>query len=77
VHVRAASDGTHFVAPGRFATFSRTQRSGPLRVAGIGEHSREVLATAGMAVEVIERLSSAGAIALGGPMEQKLMPAYR
>jgi crotonobetainyl-CoA:carnitine CoA-transferase CaiB-like acyl-CoA transferase len=77
VHLRAASDGTYFVAPGRFATFSRTQRSGPMRVAGIGEHSREVLATAGMASDAIESLSATGAVALGGPMEQKLMPAYR
>ena len=77
VHIRGAADGTFFSAPGRYATFSRTQRAGPMAVAGIGEHSREVLTTAGLDGTSIERLSGAGVIALGAPMEQKLMPAYR
>ena len=56
VHVRAAADGTFFTAPGRFATFSRTQRSGPMRVSGIGEHAIEVLTSAGLATEKIQAL---------------------
>lgn len=77
VHVRAAADGTCFTTPGRYASFSRTQRSGPMRVAGIGEHSVEVLTTAGLSRERIDALAAAGAITVGGPMEQKLMPSYR
>ena len=43
------TDGTYFTSPGRFATFSRTQRSGPMRVAGVGEHAVDVLTRAGLA----------------------------
>lgn len=77
VHVRAASDGTYFTQPGKFATFSRTQRSGPMRVSGIGEHSVELLTKAGLAKDKIEALGKSGAITIGEPMEQKLMPSYR
>ena len=77
VHVRAAADGTFFAAPGRFATFSRTQRSGPMRVSGIGEHSVEVLTSAGLAMEKIQALGKSGAITIGKPMPQQLMPSYR
>jgi hypothetical protein len=77
VHVRPAADGTYFTSPGRFATFSRTQRSGPMRVAGIGEHSIEVLTSAGLAPEKIHALGESGAITIGKPMPQQLMPSYR
>jgi crotonobetainyl-CoA:carnitine CoA-transferase CaiB-like acyl-CoA transferase len=77
VHIRAADDGTYFTSPGRFATFSRTQRSGPMRVAGVGEHAVDVLTRAGLAKDKIEALGSSGAITIGKPMPQQLMPAYR
>jgi len=77
VHVRAASDGTYFTTPGRYAHFSRTQRCGPMRVAGIGEHASEVLGSAGLTKEQIADLAASGAIVIGAPMEQKLMPSYR
>ena len=77
VHIRAAADGTYFAAPGRFATFSRTQRSGPMRVSGIGEHSVELLTTAGLKPEKIQALGESGAITIGKPMPQQLMPSYR
>jgi crotonobetainyl-CoA:carnitine CoA-transferase CaiB-like acyl-CoA transferase len=77
VHVRMSADNTPFVAPGRFATFSRTQRSGPMYVAGIGEHTVEVLGKAGMAAETITHAVETGALVAGGPMEQRLMPSYR
>lgn len=77
VHVRTASDGTYFTTPGRYAGFGRTQRSGPMRVAGIGEHTYEVLRAAGLAPEQITALGASGAITLGAPMDQKLMPSYR
>jgi crotonobetainyl-CoA:carnitine CoA-transferase CaiB-like acyl-CoA transferase len=77
VHIRAAADGTYFTAPGRFATFSRTQRSGPMRVSGVGEHAVEVLTSAGLPREKIEALGASGAITIGAPMPQQLMPSYR
>jgi crotonobetainyl-CoA:carnitine CoA-transferase CaiB-like acyl-CoA transferase len=77
VHVRQAADGTYFTSPGRFATFSRTQRSGPMRVSGIGEHAVEVLTSAGLPPEKIKSLGEAGAITIGKPMPQQLMPSYR
>ena len=77
VHVRTATDGTYFTTPGRYATFSRTQRSGPMRVAGIGEHALEVLTSAGLTREQIAVLAESGAIVIGTPLEQKLMPSYR
>ncbi len=77
VHVRTAADGTFFTAPGRFATFSRTQRSGPMRVSGVGEHAVEVLTSAGLAQEKIQALGASGAITIGKPMPQQLMPSYR
>jgi crotonobetainyl-CoA:carnitine CoA-transferase CaiB-like acyl-CoA transferase len=77
VHIRPAADGTYFSAPGRFATFSRTQRSGPMRVSGIGEHAVEVLTSAGLKPEKIQALGEQGAITIGKPMPQQLMPSYR
>ena len=69
--------GTKSVGPGRFATFSRTQRSGPMRVSGIGEHAVEVLTSAGLSRDRIATLAESGAITIGAPVEQKLMPSYR
>ncbi len=77
VHIRTAADGTYFTAPGRFATFSRTQRSGPMQVSGVGEHAVEVLTSAGLPREKINALGEAGAITIGKPMPQQLMPSYR
>jgi len=76
-HVRPAADGTYFVTPGRFATFSRTQRSGPMKVSGIGEHAYEALGSAGLSKEKVDELAKKKAIAIGQPMPQQLMPSYR
>jgi hypothetical protein len=48
-----------------------------MRVAGIGEHAVEVLTAAGLPRDRIEALGKSGAITIGGPTEQKLMPSYR
>ena len=77
MYKRQASDGTFFTTPGRYATFSRTQRSGPMRVSGIGEHAVDVLTSAGLPRDKIDTLAKDGAIVIGEPMEQKLMPSYR
>lgn len=75
--VLPACDGSFFVAPGRLATFSRTVRSGPMVVPGIGEHSVEVLAQAGIASGDIDQLIAEGVVAVGQPWPQKLFVAYR
>ena len=77
VHVRTAADGSAFVTPGRLAAFSRTPRSGPLASPGIGEHARDVLASAGLAGTDIDELIRSGVVAAGGPMLQSLPAAYR
>ncbi|MFI7099282.1 CaiB/BaiF CoA transferase family protein [Streptomyces sp. NPDC050161] len=77
VHVRPCEDGPAIIAPGRYATFSRTQRTGPLQVPGPGEHSRALLASAGLAAERVTELLKAGVVREGGPMPQRLAPLYR
>jgi crotonobetainyl-CoA:carnitine CoA-transferase CaiB-like acyl-CoA transferase len=77
VHVRPAADGSLFVTPGRLASFSRTPRSGPMRSPGAGEHTRDVLRTAGLPDTDIDELLRSGTIAIGGPMPQSLPMSYR
>lgn len=78
VHVRpAAGDSAAILTPGRHATWSRTQRHGPLSVAGIGEHSEPVLREAGLTAREIGELAASGVVRIGSPMEQKLAPIYR
>jgi crotonobetainyl-CoA:carnitine CoA-transferase CaiB-like acyl-CoA transferase len=77
VHVRPAADSSFFVTPGRFASFSRTPRSGPMRSPGTGEHARDILRAAGLADAEIEELISSGVVTVGGPMPQLLPTAYR
>ena len=48
-----------------------------MRVSGIGEHAVEVLTSAGLAKDKIEALGASGAITIGQPMPQQLMPSYR
>jgi hypothetical protein len=48
-----------------------------MRVSGIGEHSVELLTSAGLATEKIQALGESGAITIGKPMPQQLMPSYR
>jgi len=77
VHVRPAADGSSFVTPGRFAAFSRTPRFGPMRSPGAGEHSGEVLRTAGLSDAEIDGLIGSGIVRAGEPMPQALPPVYR
>jgi crotonobetainyl-CoA:carnitine CoA-transferase CaiB-like acyl-CoA transferase len=76
-HVREAADGSTFVTPGRYAGFSRTPRSGVPLSPGVGEHSRPVLAGAGLSPAEIEALISSGVVKAGEPMPQTLPIAYR
>jgi crotonobetainyl-CoA:carnitine CoA-transferase CaiB-like acyl-CoA transferase len=77
IHVREAAGGSTFVTPGRFAAFSRTPRSGPLPSPGIGQHARDVLASAGLDSQEIEELIRSGVVTAGGPMPQSLPGVYR
>jgi crotonobetainyl-CoA:carnitine CoA-transferase CaiB-like acyl-CoA transferase len=77
VHINSAADGTLFITPGRYATFSRTARFGPLTAPGTGEHTAAVLREAGLTAPEIDELIRAGAVAVGGPMEQRLPSIYR
>ena len=70
-------DGPPLTAPGRYALFSRTGRTDSLRPPGVGEHSREVLAGAGVDAAEIDRLLAEGAIRQGAPMVPQVFAAYR
>jgi crotonobetainyl-CoA:carnitine CoA-transferase CaiB-like acyl-CoA transferase len=70
-------DGRVYNAVGRYAVFSRTQESHVLQAPGIGEHSREVLAEAGLAAEAIERLLADGIVLQGTPMLAAPLAPYR
>jgi len=76
-HLRRADDGTIIASPGRYATFSRTQRLGPLTPPGVGEHSAAVLAEAGVDSAEITRAVGAGVVSVGGRPPLLLAPIYR
>jgi crotonobetainyl-CoA:carnitine CoA-transferase CaiB-like acyl-CoA transferase len=77
LHVRSGPAGTSFVGPGRLATFGRTPRHGPLRAPGTGEHSVEVLRTAGLTGTEIELLVKSGIVTAGQPIPQEVPAPYR
>jgi crotonobetainyl-CoA:carnitine CoA-transferase CaiB-like acyl-CoA transferase len=53
------------------------RRARPLPSRGVGEHTRDVLASAGLADADIEELIRSGVVTAGGPMPQSLPAAYR
>jgi crotonobetainyl-CoA:carnitine CoA-transferase CaiB-like acyl-CoA transferase len=70
-------DGGVYYLPGRLAFFSRTQREETLAGPGIGEHSRSVLAEAGVPTAEIDQLIAGGVVVEGAPYRIKLRPNYR
>jgi crotonobetainyl-CoA:carnitine CoA-transferase CaiB-like acyl-CoA transferase len=76
-HFRRADDGTTIATPGRYATFSRTQRQGPLTPPGIGEDTREVLQMAGLSPADVQAAIDAKIVATGGRSPVRLGHAYR
>jgi crotonobetainyl-CoA:carnitine CoA-transferase CaiB-like acyl-CoA transferase len=76
-HFRRADDGTTIATPGRYATFSRTQRQGPLTPPGIGEDTRDVLAMAGRSPVDVQAAIDAKIVATGGRSPVRLGHAYR
>jgi crotonobetainyl-CoA:carnitine CoA-transferase CaiB-like acyl-CoA transferase len=74
LHMR---DGTPFYVTNRYARFSRTQEQGVFVAPGIGEHSREVLAEAGVSATDIEALIASGALKQGEPFTVIGIQNYR
>ncbi len=76
-HFRRSDTGSIMSTPGRYSSFSRTPRWGPMFPPGIGEHSRDVLQSAGLSPGEIDALLAAGVIREGGPMAARFGVAYR
>ena len=66
--VQDSVDDRRLYVPGRLARFSRTERQDTIRTPGVGEHSRELLAEAGLSPEAIEELVSSRLVVAGGPV---------
>jgi len=73
VHVLRREDGTPYRAAGRYARFSRTERRDALVAPGLGEHSRAVLAEAGLGPAEIEELVAGGAVVEGPPLVVRML----
>jgi crotonobetainyl-CoA:carnitine CoA-transferase CaiB-like acyl-CoA transferase len=70
-------DGTPFLVSNRYARFGRTQEDRVFTAPGIGEHSREVLAEAGVQAEQIDALIDSGAVKQGQPFQVVAIQNYR
>lgn len=70
-------DGYRYMSLGRLATFDRTTVAGPLRPPGLGEHTRQVLAAAGVTEDEVDVLLREGLAAQGEPMLPRVMAQYR
>ncbi|MFF0499778.1 CoA transferase [Nocardia aobensis] len=71
------ADGKEFFVPGRYARFDRGRIGGALRAPGLGEHSRELLRSVGLADEAIDELIGRGVVAEGGPLTEFSVALYR
>src|SRR5207244_10545231 len=70
-------DGTPYFAAARYARFSRTEEQAVFEAPGLGEHSREVLAEAGLGAAEIDRLIDAGLVKHGRPFQVVAIQNYR
>jgi crotonobetainyl-CoA:carnitine CoA-transferase CaiB-like acyl-CoA transferase len=70
-------DGTPYLSPQRYARFSRTQTQATFEPPGLGEHSRQVLAEAGVDAARIQALLDAGVLKQGGPFRLAAIQTYR
>ncbi|QJY48040.1 CaiB/BaiF CoA-transferase family protein [Pseudonocardia broussonetiae] len=76
-HIRRSDDGRPFMMTGRYADFSRTQRRGPMVPPGTGEHSRAVLAEAGLDETEIDAVLADGVVLQGTTIRHELPISYR
>ena len=70
-------DGTPYFAGARYADFSRTAQQAVFEAPGLGEHSREVLAEAGLSTAEIDDLIAAGVVRQGQPFQAVAIMSYR
>jgi crotonobetainyl-CoA:carnitine CoA-transferase CaiB-like acyl-CoA transferase len=76
-HEHRRADGRPFFTPGRLAHFSRTQEVSTLIPPGLGEHTRDVLARAGLSDLEVDALIAEGAVVSGEPFRVEELVAYR
>ncbi len=70
-------DGTPYLSPRRYARFSRTETRATFEPPGLGEHSRQVLAGAGVDADRIQALLNAGVVKQGEPFSLAAIQSYR
>jgi crotonobetainyl-CoA:carnitine CoA-transferase CaiB-like acyl-CoA transferase len=70
-------DGTPYFATKRYARFSRTEEQRAFEAPGLGEHSRDVLAEAGLPSLEIDQLIEAGVVKQGKPFQVVSIQSYR
>jgi crotonobetainyl-CoA:carnitine CoA-transferase CaiB-like acyl-CoA transferase len=70
-------DGTPFYVTNRYARFSRTQECGVFKAPGIGEHSRDLLAEAGVRSAEVDALIERGAVKQGEAFRVVAIQNYR
>lgn len=70
-------DGRPYIVPHRFARFSRTEHPPIGDAPGVGEHSRELLAEAGLTEAEIDALIEERAVVQGQPFVLKQLVNYR
>jgi crotonobetainyl-CoA:carnitine CoA-transferase CaiB-like acyl-CoA transferase len=70
-------DGTPYLSPQRYARFSRTQSQATFEPPGLGEHSRQVLAEAGVDAARIQALLDDGVLKQGEPFRLAAIQTYR
>jgi crotonobetainyl-CoA:carnitine CoA-transferase CaiB-like acyl-CoA transferase len=71
------TDGRPYLVPHRYARFSRTEQDGICAPPGIGQHSRAVLAEAGVSDEQLDALVEQGTIVDGTPFVLTALVNYR
>jgi crotonobetainyl-CoA:carnitine CoA-transferase CaiB-like acyl-CoA transferase len=70
-------DGTPYYVINRYARFSRSQEKAVFEAPGHGEHSRQVLAEAGLSSAEIEALVETGVVKQGQPFRAAALQNYR
>jgi crotonobetainyl-CoA:carnitine CoA-transferase CaiB-like acyl-CoA transferase len=70
-------DGSPFYSTGRYARFSRTSQSAVFSPPGVGQHSAEVLAEAGVDAAEVQALIGAGAVRQGQAFQIAGIQTYR
>lgn len=74
---RHFADGRPYIVPHRYARFSRTEHPPLSDAPGVGEHSRQVLAEAGLTDAEIDALVEAKAVVVGKPFVLEGFVNYR